>query len=205
MFEYVNSKHTHVCLKTFGIPIETRTRFCITYFPPGPQGCVPDRGPCTPGAGAMGLVAVAAIWGSRCVGRCRHCAHHSGCSCRCWAGRPAPSGDQDRLQCRTDPAPAPARCHCQGMEEHSRLGLCTLVSPCRLLHASTNGRPGTPLTLSTHALQHRCSCVMPQLSYLHITQHSCLLTHSSRGGSSHAPHMPALPEPGGWLHPLHQA
>lgn len=104
--------------------------------------------------------------------------HQVQCSgCSCWAGRRTPAGDQGRLQRRTGPGSKPSQVplprHAGAFSPQAlQLGFSAPLSTCQHWWSAWNSFDTTPCTES---LQHRCSSVIPQLSYFYITQHSCLL------------------------------
>lgn len=101
---------------------------------------------------------------------------------------------------------SPARCHCQGVQEFflpraSQLGVSVPLSTCQRRRSACNSFDAAP---PTQPLQHRCGCVIPQLSYLHLAQHSCLRAAPALPGAAAAarphtrlpcPPCPALPRP----------
>lgn len=96
---------------------------------------------------------------------------------------------------------SPARCHCQGVQEFflpraSQLGVSVPLSTCQRRRSACNSFDAAP---PTQPLQHRCGCVIPQLSYLHLAQHSCLRAAPALPGAAAAarPHtrLPCPPCP----------
>lgn len=117
------------------------------------------------------LVAVAAVWGSRCAGtRLRQRVlgwqegSRPGVRAGCNAGHVQPQ--------------SPPGCCCKGtcrafLPQASQLGLSVPLSMCQCRRSVFNFFDAAA---PTQPLQHRCGCAIPQLSCLHqhLTKHSCL-------------------------------